>query len=117
MPATPLGSELKRARTGNALSLRDVERRTGLKSGHLSQIETGVIAKPDLAILWELAALYGLRFPDLLRLAGLGDAVDGSDRARQRTTVALRALDGLSSGEHAEALAFIAELKARRGRD
>jgi transcriptional regulator with XRE-family HTH domain len=114
MPGNPLGSTLKQARTRAALSLRDVERRTGLKSGHLSQIETGVIAKPDMAILWDLALLYGLRFPELLQLAGHGAVAESSDRARQRTTVALRALDGLSPGEHAEALAFIAELKARR---
>ena len=114
MPVTSLGSTLKKARTGNALSLRDVERRTGIKSGHLSQIETGVIAKPDMAILWDLALLYDLRFPELMQLAGHGSGVESSDRARQRTTVALRALDGLSPGEHAEALAFIAELKARR---
>jgi transcriptional regulator with XRE-family HTH domain len=67
MPSATLGSTLKRARTGKALSLRDVERRTGIKSGHLSQIETGVIAKPDMAILWELALLYDLRFPELIR--------------------------------------------------
>jgi transcriptional regulator with XRE-family HTH domain len=116
MPATPLGSTLKEARTRKALSLRDVERRTGIKSGHLSQIETGVIGKPDMAILWELAMLYDIPFTDLIRLAGHGSGVAGADRARQRTTVALRALDGLSPGEHAEALAFIAELKARRAR-
>ena len=114
MPAATLGSTLKRARTRRALSLRDVERRTGIKSGHLSQIETGVIAKPDMAILWDLATIYDLRFSELLRLAGHASGMDSSDRARQRTTVALRALDGLSPGEHAEALAFIAELKARR---
>ena len=116
MPGSSLGSTLKEARTSNALSLRDVERRTGIKSGHLSQIETGVIGKPDMAILWDLAGLYELPFGDLLRLAGHASGVGGSDRARQRTTVALRALDGLSPGEHAEALAFIAELKARRER-
>ena len=116
MPGATLGSTLKQARTRKELSLRAVERRTGIKSGHLSQIETGVIAKPDMAILWELALLYDLRFPELIRLAGHGSGVEGADRARQRTTVALRALDGLSPGEHAEALAFIADLKARRER-
>ena len=115
MPGTPLGSTLKQGRTRKALSLRAVERRTGIKSGHLSQIETGVIAKPDMAILWDLSLLYELPFGELIRLAGHSSGVDGAGRARQRTTVALRALEGLSPGEHAEALAFIAELKARRG--
>ena len=116
MPAKTLGSELKEARARKALSLRDVERGTGIKSGHLSQIETGAIGKPDMAILWDLATIYDLRFPELLRLAGHASGMDSSDRARQRTTVALRALHGLSPDDHAEALAFIAELKARRER-
>ena len=119
MPGVPrqtLGSTLKRARAQHRLSLRDVERATGVKSGHLSQIETGTITKPDMAILWDLAALYELRFPDLLRLAGHSAGPESSDRSRQRTTVALRALQGLSPAEHAEALAYIAELKARRER-
>ena len=116
MARDTLGPTLKRARTARGLSLRAVERDTGIKSGHLSQIETGTIAKPDMAILWDLALLYGLDFARVLRLAGLAAAEGTADRARQRTTVALRALDGLSPREHAEAMAFIAELRARRDR-
>ena len=114
MPGETLGTTLKAARNRASLSLRDVHRMTGIKSGHLSQIETGVIAKPDMAILWDLAAVYELRFAELLVLAGHEPNTAGEDRARQRTTVALRALEGLSPEEHAEALSFIAELKARR---
>ena len=114
MSAKTLGSELKEARARKALSLRDVERSTGIKSGHLSQIETGAIGKPDMAILWDLAGVYDLKVSALLRLADHASGPDSSDRARQRTTVALRALRGLSPDEHAEALAFIADLKARR---
>ena len=106
---------LKAAREAAALSLRDVERRTGIRSGHLSQIETGGIAKPEMAILWELAAIYGLDFSRLLALAGYG-AGGVSGRARQRMTVALRALSELSPAEQGEALRFMAELKARRDR-
>ena len=109
-----LGAALKRARRERELSLRDVERRTGVKSGHLSQIETGTIAKPDMAILWDLAEVYGLDFDRLLRLAGLGSGAESSGRARQRMTVALRALEELSPAEQAATLAFMAELRARR---
>src|SRR5919107_5849060 len=83
-----LGSVLKSARTSRGLSLRAVEGRTAIKSGHLSQIETGAIARPDLAILWELSDLYGLDFERLLELAGTGAAPERSGRARQRMTVA-----------------------------
>ena len=108
MPATPLGSELKRARTGNALSLRDVERRTGLKSGHLSQIETGKIVRPEVALLWDLASLYALDFELLVRLAG--HALTAGDNT---LTIAFRALNDLSAEERLEALRYMAELKQR----
>ena len=111
--STSLGDTLKAARAAAGLSLRDVERRTGIRSGHLSQIETNVIARPEMAILWELAALYGLDFGRLLGLAGYGGG-EQSGRQRQRMTVALRAMTELSAADQSEALRFMAELKARR---
>ncbi len=116
MARETLGTTLKRARERHGLSLRAVERSTQIKSGHLSQIETGVISKPDMAILFDLAVLLELDFACLLRLAGLASTGGSTGRARQRTTVALRALDGLSPREHAEAMAYIAEIRARRDR-
>ena len=113
--AKTLGSTLKKARTGRGLTLREVERQTQIKSGHLSQIETGTIAQPEMAILWDLAGLYGLDFAALLRAAGLSSAGETSGRKRQRMTVALRALDELTPGEQAEALAFMAAIRSRRG--
>ena len=79
-----LGGTLKAARTAAGLSLRDVERRTGVRSGHLSQIETNTIARPEMAILWELAATYGVDFGRLLALAGYGGHEDVSNRQRQQ---------------------------------
>jgi transcriptional regulator with XRE-family HTH domain len=111
---TSLGAVLRAARTAAGLSLRDVERRTGVRSGHLSQIETNTIARPEMAILWELAATYGLDFTRLLELAGYAGGEEVSGRQRQRMTVALRALGELSPAEQAEALRYMAELKARR---
>ncbi|MGH2967873.1 MAG: helix-turn-helix domain-containing protein [Solirubrobacteraceae bacterium] len=115
-PSETLGSVLKQARIATALSLREVERRTGVRSGHLSQIETGTIARPEMAILWDLAGLYRLDFGRLLALAGLAGAGESSGRKRQRMTVALRALGELSPREQADALSYMAELKARRDR-
>jgi transcriptional regulator with XRE-family HTH domain len=111
---TTLGATLKQARMAAGLSLRDVERRTGVRSGHLSQIETNTIARPEMAILWELAATYGADFGRLLSLAGYGGGREVSGRQRQRMTVALRAMSELSPADQAEALRFMAELKARR---
>lgn len=115
MPAS-LALVLSQARRARGLSLRDVERRTGVRSGHLSQIETGVILKPEMALLWELAALYDLDFERLLALAGHAGS-ETSARRRNRMTVALRALTELTPAEQREALRYMAELKARRGDD
>src|SRR5215207_2739970 len=106
-----LGAVLKDARTRSGLSLRDVERETGLRSGHLSQIETGTIAKPEMAILWDLAALYRLDFGELLTLAGHTGAGTRSHRQRHRMTVALRAMTELTPAEQNEALRYMAALK------
>jgi transcriptional regulator with XRE-family HTH domain len=111
-----LGATLKAARVATGMSLRDVERRTGVRSGHLSQIETNTIARPEMAILWELAATYDLDFSRLLGLAGYGGGEEPSARQRQRMTVALRAMSELSPTDQAEALRFMAQLKTRRGR-
>jgi transcriptional regulator with XRE-family HTH domain len=113
-PKQTLASVLRAARSHAGLSLRAVERRTGIRSAHLSQLETGTIAKPELALLWELALLYGLDFAELVRLSGHAE-LDTSGERRQRMTVALRALGDLNADEQAEALAFMAELRRRRG--
>jgi HTH-type transcriptional regulator, competence development regulator len=112
-PKETLGAARRAARGASGLSLREVERRTGIHNAHLSQIETETIAKPEMAILWDLASLYGVDFARLLALAGHsgGDTRGGR---RRRMTVALRALGELSPGEQDEALRFMAELKARR---
>ena len=111
-----LGAALRAARAESGLSLRDVERRTGIRNAHLSQIETDTIAKPEMAILWELASLYGIDFARLLALAGHAGGASSSSQ-RRRMTVALRALGQLAPSDQDEALRFMAELKARRERE
>jgi transcriptional regulator with XRE-family HTH domain len=113
MSAT-LGDTIKRARADRGLSLREVERRTGVRSGHLSQIETGRIAAPEMAILWDLAALYELDFERLLQLAGLEGRGESPGRSRQRISAALRAMSALEPRDQDAALRFMAELKGRR---
>ena len=95
------------------MSLRDVQRRTGIGNAHLSQLETGTIARPEPALIWDLAVLYDLDFAELLELAGHGS---GPQAAGERMTVALRALGELTAQEQSEVLQFMAELKRRRAR-
>ena len=116
-PRGSLGRTLAEARSRSGLSLRAVERSTGIRSGHLSQIETGRIVKPELVMLWDLAALYAIDFDELAARAGYADDAATSDRQRRRMTVALRAMRELTPAEQTEALRFMAELRARRDHD
>ena len=108
-----LARVLAEARRDLGLSLREVERRTGIRNAHLSQIETGTIARPEMALLWELSVAYGLDFARLLALAGY-EAAGRAAADRGRMTVALRALGQLTPAEQAKTLEFMAELRRRR---
>jgi transcriptional regulator with XRE-family HTH domain len=111
-PAEPvLGAILKRARVHKGLSLRDVERRTGVPNAHLSQIERGVIRKPDPAIIFELTSAYGLDFALLAEWAGyLGKRHDSSSGMLEAL---VREFVNLDPVKQAEALAFVEELNKR----
>ena len=109
-----LATTIREARRRAGLSLRDVERRTGIRNAHLSQLETGAIAKPEMALLWELASVYELDFDELLRLAGYPAAANAQPERRRRLSVALRALGELTPEDQEEALRYMAKLKRRR---
>ena len=117
MTARSLAGTLREARQGMGLSLRDVERRTGIRNSHLSQLETGTIARPEMSLLWDLSVLYDLDFGALLGLAGYGEPAMRSAEGRQRMTVALRVLGELSPADQEDALNYMAELKRRSEAD
>lgn len=113
-----LGQTLKDARVARGLTLRQVERDTGIHNAHLSQIENDTIATPDLAMLWELSRYYDLDYVDLMRLAGYAAGTNSPKRERQRLAAAFRAMGELTPAEQTEAIAFMTEIKerSRRGR-
>jgi len=113
VPQETLAATLRRARRTSGLSLRDVERQTGIHNAHLSQLETGRIARPEPSLLWTLAALYELDFEQLLAAAGLVGGESAPAR-RRRVTVALRALGELTAEEQEEILRYMAEVRSRR---
>ena len=68
-----IGPLLRRLR--RPLSLRDVNRRTGVSGSYLSQIENGD-RKPGANVVRKLAALYKVDPDELLRRAGHGPKPD-----------------------------------------
>lgn len=114
MPKT-LAEVLTDARDAKGLSLRDVERATGVHNAHVSQIEKGRIERPEIGLLYELAKLYELELVELLELAGhvaAGSVRESSSRAM--TAAAMRAVGNLDPGEQFQALGYLQRLHSRR---
>lgn len=117
-----LGEVLGEARRERGWTLREVERRSGVRNAHLSQIESGVIERPDTGLLWTLAGLYGLQFSALMQLAGrtspqeqgAGGTTAGG-RRKSLAGVALQALDDLTPAQQEQALAYMDELRRTAG--
>ena len=67
-----LGEELARLRQvkGRNVSLREVERQTGISNEYLSQLERGVATKPAPDVLQKLSKFYGTPYESLLMAAG-----------------------------------------------
>lgn len=68
--ADQLGLYLRSARTRKGLTLRDVERETGVSNAYLSQLEGGKIKQPSPAVLQKLADFLEADFMKVMRLAG-----------------------------------------------
>jgi transcriptional regulator with XRE-family HTH domain len=116
MARKTLGEVLKGARMEKEMTLREVERETEISNAHLSQVENGTIAQPEMSLLYVLATLYELDYRQLLQLAGHASAdQEGSGRERQRMSVAMRAMGELSAKEQNDVLAFMSELRKSKG--
>ena len=106
-----LGSLLKSARARMDLSLREVERRTGISNGYLSLLETGAARKPSPGFLAKLAELYGTSYELLMELAGY-QAPQPVPAAR--AIPGLAELDDLSPIEMEQLRAFVGYLRSSR---
>jgi transcriptional regulator with XRE-family HTH domain len=70
MPPQTMGQGLKLARDLRNLSLRDVEKATGISNPYLSQLENDKINKPSPFYLHKLANLYEISYELLMEAAG-----------------------------------------------
>ena len=65
-----LGAYLKRARLSASLTLRAVEKKTGISNGYLSQLESGRVRRPSPMNLHKLSELYRLPYAEVMETAG-----------------------------------------------
>lgn len=94
------------------LSLRDVERKTGISNGYLSLLETGAARKPSPEFLAKLADVYGASYELLMELAGY-QAPQPVPTAR--LIPGLNELNDLSPIEMEQLRAFVGYLRSSRG--
>ena len=110
-----LGQLLQLAREAKQLSLRAVEKATGVSNDYLSQLESGKIKQPSPTILHKLSELYEVGYNDLLTLAG--HPVPNDDgTAAANTTRAFDRFGALTKDEEEELVDYLAFLRARKGR-
>ena len=65
-----LGEYLAGARKRRALTLRDVESKTGISNAYLSQLENNKVREPSPTVLDKLSKTYGVPYLECLRLTG-----------------------------------------------
>lgn len=107
-----LGAILKRARGHRGLKLREVEALTGVPNPHLSQIERGLIKKPDAVLLWKLCELYSLDYGLVAQWTGYVEAGRTFDASTMN--VALNVFQRLGHRDQLDALRYLESLEHPR---
>lgn len=110
---TELGDLVRQAREDRGWSLRQASDHTGIHNAHLSQIETGKIERPSMALLWDLSIAYDLSYQLLLRLAGHADE-HTSQGAKSLQGALLHATGDLTDDDLQQAIQLMQELRRRR---
>jgi transcriptional regulator with XRE-family HTH domain len=93
-----------------SLSLREVEKRTGISNAYLSQLENGRTANPSPHVLAKLSRVYNVAYSELMLAAGYPEVLPEAS-----PTLKLAMLtSNLDAGEQREVEFFIEHLLARR---
>ncbi|WP_134702716.1 helix-turn-helix domain-containing protein [Ammoniphilus sp. YIM 78166] len=74
MNARAFGAYLRESRKQKKLSIRKVERLSGVSNAYISQIETGNRGIPSPEVLRKIAEPLGITYEELLEKAGYVDA-------------------------------------------
>lgn len=105
---------LRQARSVAGLTLRDVERETGISNAYISQLESGQVKQPSPHQLHKLSAVYQLDYGDLLESAGYVLPVRKTETRQTRRSMYLRGEEDLTPEEREKVEEYIARLRAAR---
>jgi HTH-type transcriptional regulator, competence development regulator len=107
-----LGQFLKNAREKQGLSLRAVEKVTGISNPYLSQLEGNKIKQPSPTLLHKLCELYEVPYSTVMELAGYPTSTTDSAPSRQ-SRIATR-LGQITSEEEEALVEYLEFLRSRR---
>jgi len=104
---------LSEARRVKGVSLREVERATGISNAYVSQLETGAVAEPSPRKLLALSEYFGISYGLLMNACGY---VLPEQRMDMQNSATEFMGERLTIDESAAVAAFLHELRRRRGR-
>lgn len=113
---TTLGDELRSIRETRGLTLRAVEKLTGISNAYLSQLETGKIEKPSPNYLHKLAEAYNIPYDLLMEKAGYISRSEERPRQQNLMGAALATAEDITSEEAAELMKYLAFLRSKNKR-
>lgn len=111
-----MGQVLKSARELRGLSLRRLEKLTGISNAYLSQLENDYVKEPSPHILHKLARVYEVPYRELLLLAGYLRHDGDSDFAHSATHFLFHAIkpEEFTPGERSALIEFAKFLRSKR---
>jgi transcriptional regulator with XRE-family HTH domain len=96
------------------LSLRAVERATGVSNAYLSQLESGKIRQPSPVVLHKLAEFYELAYAAIMERAGYPAVTEGG--ADTEPSAIDSRLGPITTDEEHALREYLDFLRSRRGR-
>jgi transcriptional regulator with XRE-family HTH domain len=111
--ASELGEKLRLYRNAKGVSLRSVEKETGVSNAYLNQLEQGNIKNPSPHILQKLAIFYGVPYTNLLKLAGYLVPKE-EPQAKKAAGVAFSLLKDLTEEEENELLRYLEFIRQKK---
>ncbi len=108
------GSYFKALREAKSLTLREVEKQTGISNAYLSQLETGKVKQPSPFNLHKLAQLYDVPYETLMERVGYPVPQNVESLAAQELVAAHGRLGALTDDEELELLDYLKFIRNRR---
>ena len=108
------GSYFKALREAKSLTLREVEKQTGISNAYLSQLETGKVKQPSPLNLHKLAQLYEVPYETLMEKVGYPVPQNMEHLATREPVAAHGRLGALSDEEELELLDYLKFIRNRR---